>query len=116
MRVTYEVEQGGPKFWLGGVDGQWKITPDIEVGGSYVTDKNPTDPYELKSVNATVRLGENTYVVGEFARSERELLGALGRGDGKRLELRHKSEHFEGRAYAPTTARPIRVFRISAPN
>ena len=99
VRVTYEVEQGGPKFWLGGVDGQWKITPDIEVGGSYVTDKNPTDPYELKSVNATVRLGENTYVVGEFARSERELLGALGRGDGKRLELRHKSERFEGRAY-----------------
>ena len=99
VRVTYEVEQDGPKFWLGGIDGQWKITPNIEVGGSYVSDRNPTDPYQLKSVNTTIRLGDNTFVVGEFARSEREILGAQGRGDGKRIEIRHKSENFEGRAY-----------------
>lgn len=29
VRVTYEVEQGGPKFWLGGVDGQWKVRDDL---------------------------------------------------------------------------------------
>ena len=99
VRVTYEVEQGGPKFWLGGVDGQWKLTPNLEIGGSYVVDKNPTDPYALKSLNTTVKLGDSTFLVGEIARSERETLGALGRGDGKRLELRHKSENLEGRAY-----------------
>ncbi|MDB5806437.1 MAG: hypothetical protein JWN73_3759 [Betaproteobacteria bacterium] len=99
IRVTYEVDQGGPKFWLGGVDGQWKIFPGVEIGGSVVEDRNPTDLYRLASVNSTVRLGSNTYVVGEYARSNHELLGELGRGDGKRIELRHKSENLEGRLY-----------------
>jgi len=106
VRVTYEVEQGGPKFWLGGVDGQWKITPNIEVGGSYVTDKNPTDPYSLKSLNTTIKLGENTFVLGEIARSDRDNLGVQGQGDGKRFELRHKSENLEARVfYGETDAR-----------
>ena len=103
VRVTYEVDQGGPKYWLGGADGQWKITPNIEVGGSIVEDRNPTDPYRLSSVNTTVKLGENTYVVGEYAKSRHELLGELGNGSGRRIELRHKSENLEGRAYYGST-------------
>lgn len=105
IRVTYEVELGGPKFWIGGVDGQWKITPWLEVGGSHVQDQNPADPYRLSSVNGTIRLGENTFVVGEFARSERESLGALGRGEGHRIELRHKSEALEARVFHGETDR-----------
>ena len=105
VRVIYEVESGGPKFWIGGVDGQWKLGSAVEIGGSVVEDRNPVDPYRLGSVNATVRLGDNTWAVGEMARSTRELLGSLGRGDGKRFELRHKGESLEARAWYGETER-----------
>ncbi len=70
LRITYEVDQGGPEFWVGGVDGQIKITENIEVGGSWVEDRNPLSPYRLQSANAGIRLGENTMLVLEAARSE----------------------------------------------
>ncbi|HEY4370851.1 MAG TPA: hypothetical protein VGN52_02855 [Burkholderiales bacterium] len=103
IRVTYEVDQGGPKFWLGGADGQWKIFSNLEIGASVVEDRNPSDPYRLSSVNSTIRLGKDTYVVGEYARSNHELLGQLGQGEGSRVELRHKSEDLEGRLYYGST-------------
>jgi hypothetical protein len=99
VRVTYEVETGGPKFWIGGADGQLKLGSAVEVGASIVDDRNPADPYRLGSLNATVRLGDNTVAVGEAARSTRELLGDRGRGDGRRFELRHKDERLEARVY-----------------
>ena len=57
LRVGYEVDQGGPDFWAGGVDAQWRLSEAIELGGSYVDDRNPLAPYELRSVNATWRMG-----------------------------------------------------------
>jgi len=70
LRITYEVDQGGPDFWVGGIDGQVKITEDLEVGGSWVEDRNPLSPYRLQSANAGIKLGENTMIVAEVARSE----------------------------------------------
>ena len=57
IRITYEVEQGGPKFMTYGVDGQLRLGTQVEVGGSLVRDENPSSPYSLNSVNATLRLG-----------------------------------------------------------
>ena len=103
VRVTYEVDQGGPKFWLGGIDGQVKITPNIEIGGSIVDDRNPTSPYRLSSVNSTIRLGAQTFLVGEYARSLQGDLGVYGRGDGRRVEFRHKGDELDLRAYYGST-------------
>ena len=57
IRITYEVEQGGPNFMTFGVDGQVRLGERVEVGGSLVKDQNPISPYALNSVNATLRLG-----------------------------------------------------------
>ncbi|MCW5654863.1 hypothetical protein [Hydrogenophaga sp.] len=105
VRVTYEVEQGGPKYWLGGVDGNWRITPALEIGGSHVESRDPADPYRLSGVNATLRLGERSWALVEIARSEREALGALGKGDGARVEVRHEGERLDARLWAGSTDR-----------
>jgi hypothetical protein len=70
LRITYEVEQGGNPFWVYGVDGQYRVAPNLELGGSFVDDRNPLAPYRLGSVNTGVRIGPNTQLVAELARSE----------------------------------------------
>jgi hypothetical protein len=105
VRVTYEVEQGGPKYWLGGVDGNFRITPALEVGGSYIESQDPSNPYRLSGVNATLRLGEKSWALVELARSERELLGDKGTGDGARVEMRHQGEKLDARLWAGSTDR-----------
>src|SRR5690606_36306674 len=96
IRVTYEVEKFGEKFWVYGGDAQVKVTERLEIGGSAVEDEDAADPYSLQSANATVKLTENTYLIGEVARSE-----TLEHGDGKarRVELRHQSGGTEARIY-----------------
>ena len=105
VRVTYEVEQGGPKYWLGGVDGNFRITPALEVGASHVESQDPSNPYRLSGVNATLRLGQKSWALVELARSEREALGEQGKGDGARIELRHEGEKLDARLWAGDTDR-----------
>lgn len=69
LRITYEVDQGGEQFWVGGIDGQVKLTDSLEVGGAWVEDRNPLSPYRLQSVNTGIKFGENTMLVGEVAHS-----------------------------------------------
>ena len=102
IRISYEIDQEGKKFWLYGVDGQVKITDTLEVGGSYVEDRNPQDaasltgPQKLAGINATYKLGENSYLSAEVAQSE----GFNGKkGTGKRVELKHQSDKLEARGY-----------------
>jgi hypothetical protein len=52
------VDQGGDEFWVAGADLQLRLHDRLELGGAYVDDRNPADPMKLKSVNATVRIGE----------------------------------------------------------
>ena len=100
IRVTYEVDQGGKEFWVAGVDAQVKVTSNFEVGAIAVEDKNPQDPAKLRGVNATVKLAEKTYVTGEVVRSEKE---SLGKGEGKRVEVRHDDKDLQAQAYAART-------------
>ncbi len=78
LRITYEVDQGGDPFWLYGFDGQYRLTPQWEVGGSFVDDRNPYAGYRLGSVNTGIRLGPNTQIVAEVAHSE----GSYNTGTG----------------------------------
>ncbi|MBL0140673.1 MAG: DUF11 domain-containing protein [Betaproteobacteria bacterium] len=97
VRVTYEVDQGGEQFWVGGVDAQVKLTERIEVGGTYVKDENPLQPFTLAGANAVVKLGESTYVIGEVARTENGTQGATG--DAARLEVKHESKDLKAQAF-----------------
>ncbi|MDQ3815153.1 MAG: hypothetical protein M3347_14595, partial [Armatimonadota bacterium] len=96
IRVTYEIEQGGPKFFVMGADGQYKLTDRFAIGTTWARDRNPQDPFTLLSLNANYRLGSNTWLIGEWARTDRL---SIGRGDAQRLELLHESRRLLARAF-----------------
>ncbi len=123
IRTTYEVDEGGEKFWVGGVDAKVKLGP-VTLGASHVQDKNTISPHQLSSVNAQLKLGENTFIVAEVAKSKgtqfynqsiqaitEQTTGfdtALGgvvptkitqSGQAARLEAYHKGEGLQARAY-----------------
>lgn len=102
IRVTYELDvEGGEQAWVWGVDGQVKITDWWEVGASYAEDQNTQEQYNLSSVNSTIRLGENTFLLGEVAHSEGlDDTGALADGLAGRVELRHTDNKTDARIYA----------------
>ena len=119
LRISYEVDQGGEAFWVGGADAQWRLSPMFEIGGSLVQDRNPLAPYDLGSANATLRLGPRTALVAELARSQSTvntnpananssaaLAGASGELSGKawRVELAHEGERAEARLFAGRSA------------
>ena len=101
IRVTYEVDGGGPAFWVGGANAQWRLASFLELGGSISRDEDPLTPYDLWSANATLRLGEHTTWLFEGARSERDatLAQLKSDGDGYRSELRHAGERLEARLF-----------------
>jgi hypothetical protein len=114
LRVSYEVDQGGESFWVGGVDGQVKLGGGVELGGSLVDDTNPLAAYRLASANASWRLGDKTLVVAEVARSTSEvntnpangantpgLVGQAGTvpGDAWRVEAVHEGETVQARGF-----------------
>jgi hypothetical protein len=123
IRTTYEVDEGGEKFWVGGLDAKVKVGP-ATLGASHVEDKNSFAPYKLSGLNAELKLGAQTYVVAEVAKSTGTQFynqsidaitsatsgapTALGgvipsavvqSGQAARLELRHTTEDVQARAY-----------------
>ena len=119
LRVTYEVDQGGDAFWVGGVDAQWQLNPTVELGGAWVQDRNGLAPYELGSANLALRLGPRTALVAEVARSQSRvntnpvngntspaLAAKVGDVSGQawRIELAHQGDQAEARAFVGRSA------------
>ncbi|HZI55175.1 MAG TPA: hypothetical protein VFF39_00300, partial [Verrucomicrobiae bacterium] len=100
IRVTYEVNQGGQRFWTGGGMGQVKLNKFLQVGGTFVDDSDPTDPNKLFAVNTKVALPEKTAFIAEFAGTQHLLEGI---GLGYRLETQHDGEKLKGKAYFSRT-------------
>lgn len=123
IKITYEVDDGGEKFWVGGVDGQVKLGP-VLLGASHVEDKNTVSGYKLSGINAQIKLGQQLFVVAELAKSEgtqfynqsiesitqqttgySSALGGLTpasisqSGQAARLEIRQNSETLQARAF-----------------
>ncbi len=96
IRVIYEVDQGGDRFWVYGGDAQVKVTDRLQVGGAFARDENPREHYGLYSGNAVFDLGLKTFLFGEFAHSEDDFDGS---GNAGRIELRHNSEKLFARAF-----------------
>lgn len=123
IRTTYEVDEGGEKFWVGGVDAKVKVGP-VTIGASHVEDKNTFAPYKLSGINAEIKLGTQTYFVAEVAKStgtqfynqsieaitsatsgSPTSLGGVvpsavtQTGQAARMELRHTTDDLQARAY-----------------
>lgn len=92
LRVSYEVEQGGDLFWIGGASGRVKVNEAFSLGASIAEDQNPQDRYRLASVDAAVKLAAGTTLVAEAASSSKD---SLGDGAGRRVEIQHKDGPLE---------------------
>ncbi|HLQ76210.1 MAG TPA: hypothetical protein VK210_02585, partial [Terriglobia bacterium] len=69
LRVTYEVDRGGEKAWIGGIDANLKLGRFVQVGGSLAEDRTPGAPYRLSSVNGIVKFGPSTTLIAEAAQT-----------------------------------------------
>jgi hypothetical protein len=118
LRVSYEVDQGGDRFWVGMGDAQWRLTDSLEIGGALVRDANPLAPYTLGSANASVRFGPRTALVAEVARSQSTVNTNPVNGNGSaglanqtgdvsgqawRLEFTHEGEKARVQAFVGRT-------------
>src|SRR5215471_4867366 len=99
IRITYEVNDGGEKFWLGGGTAQVRVAPFLQLGGTFVDDSNPLDPNKLFSVNSVLKLKQTTFA-GELAGTDHLVQGL---GFGYRFEVRQDGERLKGRAYFSRT-------------
>ena len=116
IRVSYEVEQGGDKFLIYGVDAKLKMTEGIVVGASVAKDKNPATPYTVVGGNLQLKLTKNTELVAEIARStslvntlangyntnnSANFIGKSGEleGNAVRAEIRHADTDLRARAF-----------------
>ena len=109
IRIIYELDQGGATFWVGGIDGQYKVTDSLEIGGALVKDQNPGQEFSMAGLNATWKIFEKTVLVTEVARTNRNApaltagtaTGAtVGSGNASRIELRHADGNLDARVYA----------------
>ena len=115
VRITYEVDAGGERHWVDGIDGRVKLGRHVEVGGSWAQDTSPVAPYELASVNGTVTLGTHTTIVAEAARSTATInTNSLNRlfapnlsevageaeGNAARVDVHHNARGLQVHAFA----------------
>jgi hypothetical protein len=102
LRMSYELDQGGDKYTVAGVDARVNIDGAFEFGGSYVVDKNPQAPAagvkqlkDLASINVGVQLSPNVRLVAEAAQTTNQSTQTLAgvtttqdqRGNALRAEL-----------------------------
>jgi uncharacterized repeat protein (TIGR01451 family) len=96
LRITYEVNQGGERFWVGGGNAQVKLNNRLQVGGTFVNDSDPSDPNKLFAFNTNVKLQEKTAFIAEFAGTDHQTTGT---GMGYRFELQHDGDRLKAKAY-----------------
>ncbi|MEC5399831.1 porin [Uliginosibacterium sp. H1] len=103
IRVTYEVDQGGDRYWIAGTDLRYMLweseSLSAEVGGVLVDDRNPQDASRLGGANVTLK-SHGFVIVGEVAGTRRD---TLGRGNAGRIEIRRDSGDLQGRVYYART-------------
>ncbi|WP_350643016.1 hypothetical protein [Psychrobacter sp. HY3-MNA-CIBAN-0198] len=101
LRVTVEVDEGGEKYWVGGIAVKQQLTAKVAVGGSYVNSGDPLNKEELASVNSVIKFNDKLKLVAEYARNKAEnpnfqpsnqinaelLEGRDAEGDALRIEL-----------------------------
>ena len=115
IRVTYEVDAGAEKSWVGGANLQVRLGGALQMGGSWIEDSSPGSPFRLRSVNTTLRLGSSSTIVIEGAQSTGTINTGIGgtppstaagadpEGSAARVEWRHESSRLIARAFGAIT-------------
>ena len=101
LRVTVEVDEGGEKYWVGGIAAKQQLTDKVAIGGSYINSDDPLNKEELASVNSVIKFNNKLRLVAEYAKNRAEnpnyepsnqinaalLAGRDAKGDALRIEL-----------------------------
>jgi hypothetical protein len=100
IRVSYSVDNGGPKHGVEGVDAKLQLTPSITLGATAIHDADPANVQSLQGVNLTAKLGANTVATAEVAHSSTDL---QGQGNGQRVDLKHEGTKFQAHVWGVHT-------------
>ena len=116
IRIVYEVDQGGDKFFVYGADASLRLSDRLTVGVAAAKDENPTAPYEVSGANISLKLSTNTELIAEVARTSSvvntpasgfnnnvssNFNGKTGelQGTAGRIEIRHADDDLRYKAY-----------------
>jgi hypothetical protein len=116
IRVVYEVDQGGEKFFVYGADVSLKLTDRLTLGVAAAKDENPAAPYQVSGASLSLKLSEHTELIAEVARTtsvvntpasgfnnnvSANFNGKTGeqQGNAGRVEIRHADDELRYRAY-----------------
>ncbi len=100
IRVAYEVSNGGPSYWVGGIDARVKVVPDVTLGGTIIRDQNPVTRGTLGGANFLWAPNKETTLIGEVAQTQSDLAGT---GGAHRIELKHNDPRVQAKVYAVQT-------------
>ncbi len=105
IRVRYEVDQGGDKFWVVGAQAQVAPIKEVALGINYAKDHNPFSPYELRSAAVALRPLTSLTLIGEVAQSHSlryQNPSSAGGGGFTSVpqvgQSRQDGQHYQGRA------------------
>jgi hypothetical protein len=82
IRVSYEVEQGGVKYWVGGVNAEWQLSPSVRLGAALAHDANPNQRYALGSIGLRAQIAPGWRLTTEAAFTNGKPGGALSSVQG----------------------------------
>jgi hypothetical protein len=116
IRITYEVEQSGKRYFIYGADAQYKFSDTLTLGAAVAKDNNPTTGQTVAGVNLALKLSKSTEIIAEVARStsivnadpngysannSANFAGKSGKFDGNatRVEIRHADEQVRGNLF-----------------
>ncbi len=88
IRVTYETETGGTKYWVYGVQGSYQVTDKIEVGGAYIQSKDPVVPLSMTGGYVQYKPNDKSTIVAEIAQTKT----VIGTGTATRVSAQNTGE------------------------
>jgi hypothetical protein len=122
IRITYEVDDGGPKHLVEGVNGEVALGNSVNVGGRFSQDHDPVTAYKLYGADTVWHVNGQTTVTVDTARSEGNELAAINSvgtlspvslvsglsnadpsGNAGRVEVVHHDGDLDARAYVDKT-------------
>jgi hypothetical protein len=119
IRITYEVDSGGPRHLVEGFNGEFAVRDNLTVGARFSQDHDPVTAFKLYGADGVWRLNATTTLTVDMARSEgNQLAGADANGtltpvtsvagltsldpsgNAGRIELIHRDDTLDARLYA----------------
>ena len=98
--VDYEIEGDGSKHYTYGGRAAYKaLEGALEIGGSYIHEDTAKKQSELYGADTNIKIGENTIIKAEYAKTKTTQDGNTTYGDAKLAEIEHVSNGYYLRAY-----------------